>query len=61
MACEQACPGNALVFGDYNDPNSRLSKLVKNDRFYRVVEEINVEPAVGYLTKVRNVGKNGSK
>ncbi len=53
-ACQQGCPANAIVFGDVNDPNSEVSKLMKTDRTYFVLEEINVQPGIGYMTKVRN-------
>lgn len=55
LACQQSCPSDAIVFGDMNDPKSRLSKLlVSNKRRYHVLGEINVKPHVNYLTKVRN-------
>jgi molybdopterin-containing oxidoreductase family iron-sulfur binding subunit len=53
-ACEQACPSEALVFGDLNDPGSRVSKLFENERNYHLLEELHTLPTVGYLTKVRN-------
>jgi MoCo/4Fe-4S cofactor protein with predicted Tat translocation signal len=53
-ACQQGCPANAIVFGDVNDPESEVAKLIKSDRTYFVLEEINVQPGVGYMTKVRN-------
>jgi molybdopterin-containing oxidoreductase family iron-sulfur binding subunit len=53
-ACQQACPANAIVFGDLNDPNSRAARLRANRRYYRVLEEIGTRPGVGYLRKVRN-------
>jgi molybdopterin-containing oxidoreductase family iron-sulfur binding subunit len=53
-ACQQSCPTQAIVFGDINDPNSRVSQLAKSGRHYRVLEEINVRPSVGYLRLVRN-------
>lgn len=53
-ACEQSCPAGAIVFGDLNDPKSRISAAVRDGRFFRVLEELNVQPAVGYLRKVRN-------
>jgi molybdopterin-containing oxidoreductase family iron-sulfur binding subunit len=53
-ACQQGCPANAIVFGDVNDPNSEVAKLIKGDRTYFVLEEINVQPGIGYMTKVRN-------
>ncbi len=54
MACEQACPANAIVFGNLNDKESRVSKAYANDRNYHLLEEIHTLPSVGYLTKVRN-------
>ncbi len=53
-ACQQSCPTQAIVFGDRNDPNSRVSQLANSGRYYRVLEEINVRPSVGYLRLVRN-------
>lgn len=54
MACQSACPANAIIFGDANDPDSEVSKALKNERVYYVLEELNVQPGVGYMTKVRN-------
>jgi molybdopterin-containing oxidoreductase family iron-sulfur binding subunit len=54
-ACQQSCPADAIVFGDANDPRSRVANAIAKDaRHYRVLEELNVEPSVGYLTKVRH-------
>jgi len=53
-ACAQACTANAIIFGDINDPNSEVSKALKNERVYYVLEELNVQPNIGYMTKVRN-------
>lgn len=55
MACQQACSANAIIFGDKNDPNSEVSKALKSERIYYVLEEINVEPGIGYMTKIRNI------
>lgn len=53
-SCVQGCPSDALVFGDLNDPQSKISKFVKSPRGYHVLEELNTKPRVTYLTKVRN-------
>lgn len=56
-ACSEACPTNAILFGDLNDPDSAISKLRKqeeNERNYFVLDELGIKPAVSYLTKVRN-------
>ncbi len=55
MACQQACSANAIIFGDKNDPNSEVSKALASERIYYVLEEINVQPGVGYMTKIRNI------
>jgi len=54
-ACAQSCPAGAIVFGNLADPRSRVSRLAASPRAYRVLEELNRQPAVYYLTKVRNV------
>jgi molybdopterin-containing oxidoreductase family iron-sulfur binding subunit len=54
IACEQSCPSQAITFGDMNDPQSEVSKMMKNKRYYRVLEELGVRPSVGYMTLVRN-------
>jgi molybdopterin-containing oxidoreductase family iron-sulfur binding subunit len=56
VACQQTCPANAIVFGDANDPNSEVSKALTNERAYYVLEELNVQPGVGYMTKITNTG-----
>ena len=52
-ACQQSCPTQAIVFGDTNDPDSQVSRLSQSRRYYRVLEELNVRPSVGYLSLVR--------
>jgi len=58
-ACQQSCPAGAIVFGDMNDPESRVARLIRSGRHFRVLEEINVRPSVGYLKIVRNRPERG--
>jgi molybdopterin-containing oxidoreductase family iron-sulfur binding subunit len=51
-ACVQSCPAEALVFGDRQDPQSRVAKMMADPRAYRVLEELNTSPSVIYLKKV---------
>jgi molybdopterin-containing oxidoreductase family iron-sulfur binding subunit len=53
-ACAQACPSNAITFGNMKDPASRVAQLKQNPRGYHVLEEVNTRPAVTYLAKVLN-------
>ena len=53
-ACQEACSADAIVFGDVNNPESRVSQMMKNPRGFTTLEELNARPAVTYLTKVRN-------
>jgi Fe-S-cluster-containing dehydrogenase component len=48
-ACVQACPSDAMAFGDLNDPNSRVAQLARSDRKFRLLEELGTEPSVYYL------------
>ena len=53
-ACVQSCPTQALVFGNLNDPKSRVSRMSKDGRAYKVLDHhINTQPAVSYLERVR--------
>lgn len=54
-ACQQACPAQAITFGDLKDPGSTVSKLASRDepRPYHVMNELNTKPAVTYLKKIR--------
>jgi molybdopterin-containing oxidoreductase family iron-sulfur binding subunit len=51
-ACAQACPSDAIVFGNVRDPDSRVARIKQDPRGYRVLEDLNVRPAVTYLAKV---------
>ena len=55
-ACAQTCPTDALVFGNMKDPESRVSKLAKSDRHYKLLENLGTEPNVIYLKKVERDG-----
>jgi Fe-S-cluster-containing dehydrogenase component/anaerobic selenocysteine-containing dehydrogenase len=56
-ACGQSCPADAIVFGDLNDPDSRVSKLRRSRRHYTVLEELGTRPNVGYLMRVVDDGR----
>ncbi len=50
-ACVQACPSEALVFGDLNDPESKVSRLGRSSRATKLLGELGTQPKVSYLQR----------
>ena len=59
-ACAETCPGSAIVFGNIDDPNSRVAQVVESSRGFRVFEELNTQSAVVYLKKVATDGEGAA-
>jgi molybdopterin-containing oxidoreductase family iron-sulfur binding subunit len=53
-ACQQACPSEAISFGNINDPKSQVVALKQNNRTYDMLAELNIKPRTSYLAKLRN-------
>lgn len=54
-ACQQACPSQAIVFGNQNDPDSAVARAQADARNYTVLEHLNVRPRTSYLARLRNL------
>jgi MoCo/4Fe-4S cofactor protein with predicted Tat translocation signal len=53
-ACQETCPADAIIFGDLNDKESAVRRFFEDGRAYSVLEEVNTQPRIRYLTRVRN-------
>jgi molybdopterin-containing oxidoreductase family iron-sulfur binding subunit len=53
-ACAQACPADAITFGDIKNPESAVAKLKESERGYRLFEYLNINTRVSYLARIRN-------
>jgi len=53
-ACQAVCPTDVIVFGDINDPQSRVNKLKADEREYSLLGELNTQPRTTYLSVLRN-------
>ena len=53
-ACQQACPAQAITFGDINNPDSEVSRIRESNRRYEMLAQLNVKPRTSYLARINN-------
>lgn len=53
-ACQQSCPSGSLVFGNINDPQSRVSRMRQSGRGYTMLDYLNARPRITYLARIKN-------
>jgi dimethyl sulfoxide reductase iron-sulfur subunit len=58
-ACVRGCPGNARTFGDLNDPDSEISKIIRGRNVFKLMADLGTEPKVFYIPPSRREGKGG--
>ena len=53
-ACAQACPTQAITFGNINDPLSKVAKMKESERNYEMLQELNIRPRTTFLARIKN-------
>ncbi|MCX7736835.1 MAG: 4Fe-4S dicluster domain-containing protein [Candidatus Kapabacteria bacterium] len=57
-ACQEACPTEAIIFGDLNNKNSEIARIMKEKEVFHKLEFLNTKPSVAYIKNKRNELKN---